>query len=57
MGSEHRKVLPVAIGVGMVILLVADAVSRNLFSPIELPAGITVSIFGVPYFVYLMLKE
>ena len=56
-GSEHRKVLPVAIGVGMVILLVADAVSRNLFSPIELPAGITVSIFGVPYFVYLMLKE
>lgn len=56
-GSEHRKVLPVGIGVGMVILLVADAVSRNLFSPIELPAGITVSIFGVPYFVYLMLKE
>lgn len=56
-GTEHRRMIPVSIGVSMVILLIADAVSRNLFSPIELPAGITVSVFGVPYFVYLMLKE
>ena len=25
--------------------------------PIEIPVGITVSIFGVPYFIYLMMKE
>lgn len=56
-GPGHRRFLLVSAGVGMAVLLVADAVSRNLFSPIEIPAGITVSIFGVPYFIYLMLKE
>lgn len=56
-GSRHRIFLPVSAGVAAVMLLLADAVSRNLFSPIEIPAGITVSVIGVPYFVYLMLKE
>lgn len=56
-GPNHRQFLAVAAGVGMAILLFSDAVSRNLFSPIEIPVGITVSIFGVPYFIYLMLKE
>lgn len=56
-GPNHRRFFMVSIGIGMAILLFADAVSRNLFSPIEIPAGITVSIFGVPYFIYLMLKE
>lgn len=56
-GSRHRMFLPVSAGVAAVLLLLADAVSRNLFSPIEIPAGITVSILGVPYFIYLMLKE
>lgn len=41
----------------VVIILMADAVSRNLFSPIEIPVGVTVVIFGVPYFIYLMFKE
>lgn len=53
-GPMHRKFLAVSAGVGMAVLLLADAVSRNLFSPIEIPAGITVSVFGVPYFIYLM---
>lgn len=35
----------------------ADTVARNLFSPIEIPVGIAVSLVGVPYFVYLMWKE
>lgn len=56
-GPGHRRFLAVSAGVAVAILLLADAVSRNLFSPIEIPAGITVSIFGVPYFIYLMLKE
>lgn len=56
-GPGHRRFLAVSAGVAMAILLLADAVSRNLFSPVEIPAGITVSIFGVPYFIYLMLKK
>lgn len=56
-GPYHKNFLPVSALLSVVIVLLADAVSRNLFSPIEIPAGITISVFGVPYFIYLMMKE
>ncbi|MCB2312631.1 iron ABC transporter permease [Clostridium tagluense] len=56
-GPYHKNFLAISAVVSVVIILFADAVSRNLFSPIEIPVGITISIFGVPYFIYLMMKE
>lgn len=56
-GSKHRRQIPVAALISSVLLLLADTASRNLFTPLEIPVGITLSILGVPYFVYLMLKE
>lgn len=56
-GPYHKKFITVSAMISVIIVLLADAVSRNLFSPIEIPVGITVSIFGVPYFIYLMMKE
>ncbi len=56
-GSNHRAMLPMAAVVAAIILIVADTIARNAFSPIEIPVGIIVSIIGVPYFVYLMIKE
>lgn len=56
-GSYHKNFITISAIISVIIILFADAVSRNLFSPIEIPVGITVSIFGVPYFIYLMMKE
>lgn len=56
-GPYHKKFITVSAMISVIIILLADAVSRNLFSPIEIPVGITVSVFGVPYFIYLMMKE
>lgn len=56
-GPKHRRMLPLAACISAVILVLSDAAARNLFSPIEIPVGIIVSILGVPYFIYLMLKE
>ena len=56
-GPYHKKFITISAFISIIIILLADAVSRNLFSPIEIPVGITVSIFGVPYFIYLMMKE
>ena len=56
-GPYHKYFISISAMISVVIILIADAVSRNLFSPIEIPVGITVSIFGVPYFIYLMMKE
>ena len=56
-GPYHKNFIIVSAMISVIIMVIADAVSRNLFSPIEIPVGITVSIFGVPYFIYLMMKE
>lgn len=56
-GPVHRRLIPVAAIISMMIVVIADVVSRTMFSPIEVPVGITISIIGVPYFVYLMLKS
>jgi len=56
-GPYHKNFLIISAIISVVIILFADVVSRNLFSPIEIPVGITISILGVPYFIYLMMKE
>lgn len=56
-GPVHRRQIPVAAGISAIIIVVADLISKNLFSPRELPVGIAISIIGVPYFIYLMVRE
>ena len=56
-GPVHRRLIPMASRLSVMIILLADSISRNVFSPIEIPVGTTIAIVGVPYFIYLMLKE
>ena len=56
-GPVHRRLIPMASLLSIMIILLADSISRNMFSPIEIPVGTTIAIVGVPYFIYLMLKE
>ena len=56
-GSNHRIMLLMSACISGIILIFADTVARNLFSPLEIPVGIVVSILGVPYFIYLMIKD
>ncbi|QGU94055.1 iron chelate uptake ABC transporter family permease subunit [Clostridium bovifaecis] len=56
-GPKHKMLIPASALVGTLILLVADTISRNMLAPIEIPVGIVVSVIGVPYFIYLMIKE
>ncbi len=56
-GGRMRYLIPLSGMIGASILVLSDTIARNLFSPVELPVGIVVSMIGVPYFVYLMLKE
>ncbi len=56
-GPVHKRLIPASAIIACIIIVFADALSKNLFSPIEIPVGITISIVGVPYFIYLMMKE
>lgn len=56
-GSRNQMFIPVAVLLGGWLLLIADTVGRNLVDPDGIPAGIMVSLIGVPYFAYLLLKK
>jgi iron complex transport system permease protein len=56
-GPRHKHLTFTAALIGMVLVVIADIISRNLFSPVELFIGTVISILGVPYFIYLMLKD
>ncbi|MFD2705906.1 FecCD family ABC transporter permease [Salibacterium lacus] len=56
-GIHHRNVIPVCGAVGMLLVITSDFIAKTAFAPIEIPVGIVISIIGVPYFLYLLMKE
>jgi iron complex transport system permease protein len=55
-GSDYRRMLPMAAIFGSALLIFADAAARTVFSPIELPVGVIMAVSGGPFFLYLMRK-
>ena len=39
------------------MLTLCDLASRLLFAPYELPVGITLSLLGGPFFIWLILRQ
>jgi iron complex transport system permease protein len=56
-GPRNQLFIPVAVLLGGWLLLVADTIGRNVADPTGIPAGIMVSLIGVPYFAYLLLRK
>lgn len=56
-GSKHQVLIPATALVGALLVLVSDTLARNIIPGKEIPAGIIVSIFGGPYFLYLLVKQ
>ncbi len=54
-GSDHRRVLPLAMGAGALLLVLADTVARTVAIPAEVPVGIFTALLGAPMFL-LMLR-
>lgn len=56
-GPDHRYLLPACALLGAVMLLMADAVSRTIVAPAELPIGIVTAIIGAPFFLWILLRR
>lgn len=56
-GIQHRYVMPVSALIGACLLVLADFIGKTVFAPSELAVGIVVSIIGIPYFLYLLVKS
>lgn len=56
-GLHYKRVIRVSGLVGMAMVVVGDLIGKTVFAPAELPVGIVISIIGVPYFIFLLLKN
>ncbi|SEU23179.1 iron ABC transporter permease [Paenibacillus sp. NFR01] len=55
-GLQHRWSLPVSGLTGALMVVAGDYIGRTLFAPTELAAGTVISLIGVPYFVFLLIR-
>ncbi len=56
-GPDNRFLLPASALGGACLLLIADALSRTLVVPAELPIGIVTAIMGAPVFLWILLRR
>lgn len=57
MSADHRILLPASALLGGILVICADAVSRVIVAPAELPVGIVTSLIGGPFFIYLIIRQ
>lgn len=56
-GSDHRTVLPFSAVGGAIFMVICDTLARILVPPAEMPVGAITSLFGAPFFIYLLIKS
>ncbi len=55
-GPDNRKLIPVSLLAGAVLLLIADTVTRAVL-PAEIPIGVLTALIGGPFFCYIFRKR
>jgi iron complex transport system permease protein len=56
-GSGHRLLIPATALLGGILLVAADLLSRTLVAPRIMPAGVFMTLLGVPLFLYLIRRQ
>jgi iron complex transport system permease protein len=56
-GPNHHRLLPASALAGASLLVLADALSRVVIAPTELPVGVVTAIIGVPFFISLLRQR
>jgi iron complex transport system permease protein len=56
-GSRHRRVLPISLLLGAVLVSAADTIGRSVIAPAQIPAGLLTALLGAPYFVWLLWRS
>ena len=55
-GQDHRLSIPVSLLTGSLLLVLADTLSRTVGQGAALPVGAVTSLFGAPFFLFLLLS-
>ncbi|HEJ9629191.1 TPA: iron ABC transporter permease [Proteus mirabilis] len=55
-GAEYRRILPMSMLIGALVMLVADCLGRLIGTLGEISVGIMISLIGGPFFIYLVKR-
>lgn len=55
-GSDNKKMLPMAMLLGSIFMLIIDMLCRTL-STAELKLGVLTGIIGAPFFIFILIKQ
>lgn len=56
-GADHRLLMPVTALGGACLLLIADTTARTVAQPLDVPIGLVTSLFGAPFFLWMLLRR
>jgi len=56
-GGDHRYLIVASGLIGALILLASDSLGRTILAPQIIPVGIMTSFIGIPFFLYLFLRQ
>ena len=56
-GGHHLYLTPASVLLGGTFLTLSDTVARVVLAPAELPVGVMTSLFGGPFFLWLLLRK
>jgi iron complex transport system permease protein len=54
-GPDHRRVIPLSMAAGASFMVLSDTVARTMVGG-EIPVGIITTLFGAPFFIYLLKR-
>ncbi len=57
LGSDYKVMLPTSILTGGFMVLLADTIGRSIWPGTEIPVGVMMSVFGGPFFLYMLRKR
>jgi len=56
-GAGSRKLVPLSMTAGAVLMLAADTIARTAAAPAEIPVGIILALLGAPFFISLIFSD
>mgnify|MGYP003144725080 CR=1 FL=1 len=55
-GATHRRLIPLAVILGALVLVVVDLLCRVVLAPEELPLGVLLALFAAPPFIVILRR-
>lgn len=56
-GSDYKVLMPTTMLTGSLMVLLADTIGRSIWPGTEIPVGVMMSVFGGPFFLYMLRKR